>query len=55
MSDLERPAEERPWGAGEGEDLERASENVLEGWPATSVDEPPAGGRARFLRVRRRA
>ena len=42
MSDLERPAEERPWGAGEGEDLERASENVLEGWPATSVDEPPA-------------
>ena len=44
MSDLERPAEERPWGTGEGEgeDLERASENVLEGWPATSVDEPPA-------------
>ncbi len=42
MSDLERPGEERPWGTGEGEDLERASENVLEGWPATSVDESPA-------------
>jgi 6,7-dimethyl-8-ribityllumazine synthase len=41
MSDLERPGEERPWGTGEGEDLDRASENVLESWPATSVDEPP--------------
>jgi len=41
MSDLERAGEERPWGAGEGDDLEQASENVLEGWPETSVDEPP--------------
>ena len=41
MSDLERPGEERPWGTGEGDELERASENVLEGWSATSVDEPP--------------
>jgi 6,7-dimethyl-8-ribityllumazine synthase len=41
MSDLERPGEERPWGTGEGDDLEQASENVLEGWPATSVDEAP--------------
>ena len=43
MSDLERPGDERGWGTGEGEsdDIEQSSENVLEGWPATSVDEPP--------------
>jgi 6,7-dimethyl-8-ribityllumazine synthase len=44
MSDLERPGDERGWGAGESQrdDIEQASENVLEGWPpATSVDEPP--------------
>jgi 6,7-dimethyl-8-ribityllumazine synthase len=41
MSDLERSGDERPWGTGEGDDLEQASENVLEGWPATTVDEAP--------------
>ena len=44
MSDLERPGDERGWGTGESQsdDIEHASENVLEGWPpATSVDEPP--------------
>ena len=41
MSDLERPGDERPWGTGEGDDLEQSSENVLEGWPATTVDEAP--------------
>src|SRR6478735_8909329 len=43
MSDLERPGDERGWGAGESEsdDIEQSSENVLEGWPATSVDERP--------------
>jgi len=43
MSDLERPGDERGWGTGESEsdDIEQSSENVLEGWPATSVDEPP--------------
>jgi 6,7-dimethyl-8-ribityllumazine synthase len=43
MSDLERPGNERGWGTGESEsdEIEQASENVLEGWPATSVDEPP--------------
>ena len=51
MSDLERPGDERGWGTGESEsdDIEQSSENVLEGWPATSVDEPPeepAGTRA---------
>jgi 6,7-dimethyl-8-ribityllumazine synthase len=40
MSDLERPRDERAWGTGEGDDIEQASENVLDGWPATSVDEP---------------
>ena len=39
MSDLERPGEERPWGTPEADDLEQASENVLGGWPETSVDE----------------
>ncbi len=42
MSDLQRPGDERAWGADEGDDIEQSSENVLEGWPATSVDEPPA-------------
>jgi len=41
MSDLERPGDERGWGTGESEDIEQASENVLEGWPQTSVDERP--------------
>ena len=43
MSDLERPGDERGWGTGESEsdDIEQSSENVLEGWPATSVDDPP--------------
>ena len=44
MSDLERPGDERGWGTGESQsdDIEHASENVLEGWPpATSVEEPP--------------
>src|SRR6185312_16981140 len=43
MTDLERPGDERGWGTGESEsdDIEQSSENVLEGWPATSVDEPP--------------
>jgi len=41
MSDLERPGDERGWGTAESEseDIEQASENVLEGWPETSVDE----------------
>jgi len=43
MSDLERPGEERGWGtASEAEEIEQASENVLEGWPPASVDEPLA-------------
>ena len=43
MSDLERPGDERGWGTGESEsdDIEQSSENVLEGWPPASVDEPP--------------
>jgi 6,7-dimethyl-8-ribityllumazine synthase len=43
MSDLERPGDERGWGTAESEseDIEQASENVLEGWPETSVDESP--------------
>ena len=47
MSDLERPGDERGWGTGESEsdDIEQSSENVLEGWPATSVDDPPGAGR----------
>jgi len=41
MSDLERPGDERGWGTAESEseDIEQASENVLEGWPETSADE----------------
>ena len=41
MSDLERPGDERGWGTGEGDEIEQASENVLEAWPPTTVDEPP--------------
>jgi len=37
MDDRERSADDRAWGTSEGDDLEHASENVLEGWPATSV------------------
>lgn len=41
MSDLERPGDERGWGpADTADEIEQASENVLEGWPATAVDEP---------------
>ena len=55
----ERPDDERPW-EGEADELERASENVLEGWPrrrragaeAAAADEP---GRHRRRRRRRRA
>jgi 6,7-dimethyl-8-ribityllumazine synthase len=39
MDDPERTGEERPWEA--DDDLERASENVLVGWPGTAVDAPP--------------
>ena len=38
MDDRERPEDERSW-AGEGDDLERASENVLGGWPSDSVED----------------
>jgi 6,7-dimethyl-8-ribityllumazine synthase len=41
MDDAERREDERGW-EGDADELERSSENVLEGWPATSVDEPPA-------------
>jgi 6,7-dimethyl-8-ribityllumazine synthase len=41
MDDPERSGDERPWEA--DEDLERASENVLVGWPGTAVDTPPDG------------
>jgi 6,7-dimethyl-8-ribityllumazine synthase len=40
MDDAERPDDD-PAREREPEELERASENVLGGWPATSVDEPP--------------
>ena len=46
MDEPDRPDDERPWG-GEADDLERASENVFEGWPAddapgeaAAVEEP---------------
>ena len=39
--DPERSGDERPWEA--DEDLERASENVLVGWPRTAVDTPADG------------
>ncbi|HET9287666.1 MAG TPA: 6,7-dimethyl-8-ribityllumazine synthase [Gaiella sp.] len=38
MDDRDRPEDERSW-AGEGDDLERASENVLGGWPSDSVED----------------
>ena len=41
MDDVERRKDERGW-EDDPDELERASENVLEGWPATSDDEPPA-------------
>ena len=44
MDDRERSADDRAWGTSEGDDLEHASENVLEGWPATSVDESTEAG-----------
>ena len=44
MDDRERSADDRAWGTSEGDDLEHASENVLEGWPATSVDESTDAG-----------
>ncbi len=34
----ERDDDERAWGV---DDLERASENVLEGWPSTQLEDPP--------------
>jgi len=40
----ERDDEQRGW---EGEDIERASENVLGGWPSAELEDPPEGpGRA---------
>ena len=42
MDDAERREDERGW-EDDADELERASENVLEGWPATSVEERPAG------------
>ena len=46
MDEPDRPDDERPW-EGEADELERASENVFEGWPAddapgeaAAVDEP---------------
>ena len=36
--DVRQPDEESRIGTEEGDELERASENVLEGWPASSVD-----------------
>jgi 6,7-dimethyl-8-ribityllumazine synthase len=43
MSDVERPGDAPAWGTDqdEAEDIEQASENVLAGWPATPVAEPP--------------
>ena len=41
MDDAERRKDERGW-EDDPDELERASENVLEGWPATSDEEPPA-------------
>ena len=40
--DVRQPDDERRSGTEEGEDLERASENVLEDWPATPVDDQAA-------------
>lgn len=41
MSDLERQGDERAWGTGAQDDLEQASENVLDQWPATTIEERP--------------
>jgi 6,7-dimethyl-8-ribityllumazine synthase len=45
MDDLERRDDEREWGqsdAPSGEDeLDRATENVLEGWPNPALEDPP--------------
>ena len=49
MDDRERSADDRAWGTSEGDDLEHASENVLEGWPATSVDESTEAGESEQL------
>jgi 6,7-dimethyl-8-ribityllumazine synthase len=38
MDDRERPEDEQSW-AGDGDDLERASENVLGGWPSDPVED----------------
>ncbi len=52
MDDRERPEDERSW-AGEGDDLERASENVLGGLaerlgrgPRTALASEPGAGAA---------
>ena len=44
MDDLDRRDDDEPSGEGETatDDLERASENVLEGWPSPRLDDPPA-------------
>ena len=39
--DLERRDDERSSAETATDDLERASENVLEGWPNPSLDDPP--------------
>ena len=36
----EQDDEQRAW---EGDDLERASENVLGGWPSAQLEDPPEG------------
>ncbi|MCZ7588339.1 MAG: 6,7-dimethyl-8-ribityllumazine synthase [Gaiella sp.] len=41
MDDADRREDERGW-EDDADGLEHASENVLEGWPSTSVDESPA-------------
>ena len=42
MDDLDRKDDaERAWGDPEPEEIERASENVLEGWPNPKLDDPP--------------
>ncbi|HEX2302040.1 MAG TPA: 6,7-dimethyl-8-ribityllumazine synthase [Gaiella sp.] len=40
MDERERPDDESPWER-DPDDLERASENVLGGWPRASVEDPP--------------
>ena len=42
MDDLDRKDDaERAWDDPEPEEIERASENVLEGWPNPKLDDPP--------------